>query len=438
MALSRQMEFHADAIAASVAGSEVAAGALRKIQAGGICYNHTINFCNQLAPMGFKPANIYMGMHVMMEGFAKENDLELNNGVPVLTDAALESEVKFDNQWQSHPALPDREQSIALLNFTGQPDTRSAWVLIKDAEALQIKVTANMYSHNEKNKALKSIGQEEFAAKLTAQQQAAGFPDLFGHYYDYRHIEKFEAGTTTSTTLPHKLSDVLTNEASINAKSFRNGSNNVTVVENISTGAIDTESFDYHGRRYTRQEAAQLVKEIKNQNKDLAAQLLERDKLIFAMALRQSNAEQQHNLKAALNDYYSAHTEFDQFIALYNEAMPGLAPIFNGQSFKYEFLQHLFDDFRHNAGLRIKAVAQNCISRNAYDNDWVKDPELKKNAAALANNSYVYYNNKVFHNEQLRVLNRFMNSQLTFVQVQLFQTKKHLLTLQAESLKAPA
>jgi len=435
LALSRQMEFHADAIAASVAGSEVAAGALRKIQAGGICYGQTMDFCNQLAPQGFKTGNIYTGMNAVMESFAKENDLELSAGVPVLTNAELETEVKFDNQWQSHPLLLDREQSITRLNFVGEPDTRSAWTLVKDAEALQIKLTETLYSYNEKNAKLKAIDNDEFATKFEAQIDATRYPKVFKRYYDFRYIEKFDPNALTLANLPEALDLVLTDEASAQAQRFRNGSHSAVVVEQISTGSIDTDSFDYLGKRYTKKEAAQLVDEIKAENSQLEVQLFERDKLLFAMALQQANAEQQNNLKVALNDYFNARTEFDDYVALYNEAMPPLAPIFNGQAFKYEFLQNLFDDFRRNTEPRLKAVANNCLKRNAYDKSWVKNREFKDNATAFNARSLAYYNNKVFHNEELKTLNRFMNSQYAFVQEQIFQTKKQLLILQAEVLQ---
>src|SRR5262249_54976525 len=143
--LSREMEFHADTVAASVAGSNNLVSALKRIEMGSACYNITLQKCNEIYKEKQVSKNIYINQTVVLTEVAKEFEMPVKDGLPVVSDAYLRgqnlSRINFKDQWASHPTTEEREIRLNKLGVHSEPDAQLAWAIFRNSPDWQEKLT---------------------------------------------------------------------------------------------------------------------------------------------------------------------------------------------------------------------------------------------------------------------------------------------------------
>jgi len=106
MSLSRQMEFHADAIAASVAGSNNLITSLRKLDIAAACYNISLTKAGDALKSKAIATNIYKNQSSVLKVVARLNKLDTVNDMVVASDDFANSlgtsRIHFDDQYASH------------------------------------------------------------------------------------------------------------------------------------------------------------------------------------------------------------------------------------------------------------------------------------------------------------------------------------------------
>jgi len=141
MGLSREMEFHADAFAAGVAGGNNLVTALSRIEIAGGCYNTALSEANARVKQNKVSRNIFSNQLTIFRSVAAEYALPLSQGVPVVPYSFLSSfrgnRINFKNQWASHPTLRERKQHLDELRLEKPADHTSAWSLFEGALAVQ-------------------------------------------------------------------------------------------------------------------------------------------------------------------------------------------------------------------------------------------------------------------------------------------------------------
>src|ERR1700753_3323520 len=150
MGLSREMEFHADAVSAGVAGGNNLVSALSRIEIAGSCYNTALSEANARVKQNKISRNIFSNQLSIFRQVAVEYDLPLTQGLPDISyhfvHSFSRSRINFRNQWASHPTLEERKDHLDKLGLEIPADQSSAWILFEKAETLQEKATANLYS----------------------------------------------------------------------------------------------------------------------------------------------------------------------------------------------------------------------------------------------------------------------------------------------------
>ena len=108
MALSREMEFHADAMAAFVSGSNHVINSLKRIDVAQTCYNELLNFWSAELSKDKRSDNFYPQHLEMIRYYAQKNNLQQDaTGLPVIAewaDVANVRRVIIEDQWSSHPS----------------------------------------------------------------------------------------------------------------------------------------------------------------------------------------------------------------------------------------------------------------------------------------------------------------------------------------------
>jgi Zn-dependent protease with chaperone function len=150
MSLSRQMEFHADAVAAYVSGSDHLITSLRRIEVADACYNRLMQFYNDVIKDHLKAENMYTQHLAVMHRFSSEHDIPVENGLPQVNASTFahfnQQRLMVKDQWASHPSTDDREEHLNRLNIKTPFVHDSAWVVFRNCEALQRETTEMVYN----------------------------------------------------------------------------------------------------------------------------------------------------------------------------------------------------------------------------------------------------------------------------------------------------
>src|ERR1700761_562086 len=149
MGLSREMEFHADAVSAGVSGGNNLVSALSRIEIAGSCYNTALSEANARVKQNKVSRNIFSNQLAIFRQVAAEYDLPVTQGLPDISyhfvHSFSRSRINFKNQWASHPTLEERKNHLDRLGLEIPADRSSAWLLFEGVEALQEKTTTNLY-----------------------------------------------------------------------------------------------------------------------------------------------------------------------------------------------------------------------------------------------------------------------------------------------------
>ncbi len=170
-ALSRQMEFQADLVAVSLTGSDALVHALNKLHAGDDAWSRTLNFANQEIGEGRKVQDLFAVQSQILLQLRKiysDQDYGCVPDIPQIDPAkhrVFTSNIASPPQmWSTHPENTAREDNAKNLYIPCDIDTRDAWVIFNNKDALRETVSAHLFSAVEKE--LKDVSLEESLKNL--------------------------------------------------------------------------------------------------------------------------------------------------------------------------------------------------------------------------------------------------------------------------------
>ena len=121
MSLSREMEFHADEIAANIVGSEPMKNSMLRMSLADESYNEVLNFYSGKISEAITTDNIFPKQFFIMTFLAAKNKIENLHGIPNVTfqnlDRFNKSKLVIKNQWASHPSSEERLQLTSMLQL---------------------------------------------------------------------------------------------------------------------------------------------------------------------------------------------------------------------------------------------------------------------------------------------------------------------------------
>jgi hypothetical protein len=196
LSLSRQMEFNADRIGVSLAGSDAMVSALLRsgfadqafrqmgadlwsamdhhLYSGDIFY-HQIPAADHLRrrakkpELGQRPAQRGPDMEVFKSG---EGDL----GIPVM--------------WSTHPSNHDREKNAKAHYLSAEIDERSPWLLFRDPEKVRFLVSQRYYQVVHKPEGTIDYADPQKVQKFLDEEYAeTTYADHYHGFYDNRYLE---------------------------------------------------------------------------------------------------------------------------------------------------------------------------------------------------------------------------------------------------------
>lgn len=412
MGLSREMEFHADAIAASVAGGNNIISGLSRIEVAQNCYNSAMSKADEMLKQNKKSNNLFSNQLTIFQAIGREYKLSITNGLPDVTYQFIQSftssRVNFKNQWASHPTLEERKGGVDALNMNREPDTTRAWSIFDNAEKLQEMLTDKIYADVTLEKEPVLYNQSEFEEIYTKDRNQYVLPELYKGFYNGRYIDtkgwnlnEILAGVTNKT--PEKI---FNEQNSVLYKSIIQNESDLETLKAIANMQIDTKSFDFDGEKYAVSDATHVIKKLEEEIEQQKKLLDELDKEVFQLFYQKAGLHKEE-LKQLYEQYMQLTSNQSEYLEIANLTLNTINPLYsNGNSI--EFVNKVIYDLKHDAELKLKRVFRDTISNKILTS--FENQHLLDKLNGFLNKDYAYFINGEFQTNELAELTELIQS----------------------------
>lgn len=313
MSLSREMEFHADEVAAYATGSAPLGQSLLRIDMAQQALSSVLQFYGQKMTDGTISANVYPQQTHALQLLAKENKVPVIDGLPVPESADLHqfttSKIVIKNQWASHPSTADRVAALKRLDVAiprSMPGPANK--IFNKLEQIQEQMTRKLFVATPDASRTNVLELDAFISSYKEHMEAGRFHPIYNGYFDQRNPHHLVLDAKFDDTVP-ELAHLLNDEKVALANEWATLENDLAILERISSGETAIKTFDYDGRKYLLRECKALIVTLKRKVEDLEERLRQNDQdlyqAFYCLAADQGKAD-------TLKDYYRAYFDFDR------------------------------------------------------------------------------------------------------------------------------
>lgn len=287
MGLSRQMEFHADAVAASTAGSSALATALMKLDMANLTQQKLYQTYNNWISDNLKARNMFPNHVEVMKYFAKDFSLPVVNGLPVVDEAAAKrlasSRVVVEDQWASHPSTEDRVAYLNRLNIAAENAIESAWVIFREPEHVQEMMTDFVYRSVTLKENPVLLDDKSFRERYAQESDVYSYPDLYQGYFNNRNATELDVNQPQVRDADN-LADVLTPATLQLPRQLEVLANDIQLLETIRDQAQSVKTFEFNSQRYAQKQAGEILRQLQQEKEIASGELAYADRRIYALA----------------------------------------------------------------------------------------------------------------------------------------------------------
>lgn len=403
LALSREMEFHADEVAAHVTGYQPLKTSLLRMDLASKSLNSVLALYQSKSDAGIISENIFSEQRFVMHFLAEKEAIPIENGLPNVPQKELstfqQSKLEITNQWASHPELEERILALektgiekASINYEG------AMNLFQNKVDLEKALTAKLFELAAEGKQQQLMDYSTFEVEFKKKYAQETFHPVFKGYYDYHSPVQFK---TEEVQHINTTFEALYEEYYVNmAQELGTLRSDLAILEAIANKQTNIQSFDYEGKKYKAKEASRVVDTFKKLIEEKEATLKEHDKTIYRYFYEKAS---QSNLlgefDAVTTHYLNFDTEFDKNVALSDTIVKELE--FLHQELPHELIRQRIEDFRPTEK-RLKVALQQFITRFQFS-DELSATEIDRINDFIANHK-AYFVGTEYKNDNLGLL----------------------------------
>lgn len=338
MSLSREMEFHADAVAVSVTGSSIATSAMRRIEYVSEGMNYCINKAGELAGRNTAMQNMFATQREINLYYAQMNTVEVENGGLLRISneylaSFTSSRLKYKDQWATHPSIEEREERFVAAGVENAPDQRSPWILFNDPAALEEKMTQHYYNINYPSLDIKEkIDAATIINNLRAFNTSYSFPADYNEFYDNRTFQKIEE--TRTVQLPATFAELYAPVVVSRMKRYFRNQMDLAYLKAIERKELDVKYFQFDQSHYNRKEAEKVIADLEKEVKEGEEWLMDIDHAAYFFHLQQDAG-----LSALYAEIIALQEEKTAFEAVTEKITNRISYLYQVQQFTLEGLQ---------------------------------------------------------------------------------------------------
>lgn len=433
LSLSREMEFHADEVAANVAGSRPLINSLLRMELADQSYNAVLNYYQGKISDSVTSQNIYPQQEYVMNFLAEKNKLPFENNLPQVNQEHLnrynKSKLVITNQWASHPSTEDRIRQLEKLNLeTQQYGMEPASTLFTNMADLQKKLTDKLFSSVQYTATAIIQSKEEFINGFLEEQKQNSFDDLYNSYYDNKGPSSadFERSVLQSSVINDDLTTLFSNEAVDEVYTLVSLESDISSLRQISEGSNDIKSFDYDGIKYSPSDCQKLITELESQVDEVKSSISRNDVNIYKHFLKL--AEQQGKeevLKGLYQSFFAIEQSFDEKYGVYIKMLNVSNFIF--QTTPVEIISENLKALKETE-TEFKKEIKLTLTEEEFQS--VLTEEIKANFTDYLANYYTFFYDEAYKTEELNVLFTAINDYQIVLAKTHFTAKKRLLDYQ--------
>jgi Zn-dependent protease with chaperone function len=434
MSLSREMEFHADEVAANVAGSRPLITSLSRLELAGYSFNIVLNYYGGKINQAIKTKDIYPQHRFVMNYLAKEQDIKLEGNLPQVDVNYMskynKSKLIIKNQWASHPSNEDRVEALKKLNIVKNNNTiTSASNLFTDIDSLQRKVTEHLFSSINYENPPTFKSNEEFIAEYKKENESFSFHKIFNEYFDHRNpviidLEKLENGTNLSKDLESFIGKKMLDKV-YNSKALEN---DINILQEIVNGNYPIKSFDYDGEKFKSKKAVVLIprlnSELEKMNLELDKNDLELLQYFFSKTKTQGKVDE---FNSSYQSLISSDEAFENRKKIYAKMIEQTA--FIQEVTPFDLIQSRLLLLRETE-IKFRSEIRFILNNEIFQPD-LKE-EFQSSFEHFLDEDRVYFSNDAYLDDNLQILFKNMEVYLAIISRNYFRVKKEFLDLLAE------
>lgn len=435
MALSREMEFHADEIAANVAGYLPLKESLLRMDLANLSFNAVLSFYDTKTQDNIKSKNIYNEQRYVMNFLATKNNLSFKNNLPMVSEIDLskynKSKLIIKDQWASHPSINERIRALELTNIQKTWIEKQAILLFDNSEKIQEKITETIFSTLAYEGNANSLDFENFKTEYSQTFNNNSFPTKYNSYYDDKNPIEFDVNNIVDFKISETM-DMLFNSDKVDmVYEYIALENDKNILTNIAHKKYNIKSFDYEGRKYKSEEAQELITKIQYEQNNLSERIKENDLMIYKYfyneALKTNNA---NILKEKYIHFFAQDSEYDSKATLLNNIMKATDFISIVTPFEQikENLQSIIP-LELKLKNEIKKLMKDAILKNEITQ------QAMENFKKYISMEWEYFHDEVYNNENLKLLFIATNDFNHLILRKYFLTKLDLLNYQITLLE---
>ncbi|RZL40734.1 MAG: hypothetical protein EOP00_26290, partial [Pedobacter sp.] len=312
--LSREMEFHADAIAVNTIGSLPFISSMMRLDLSNNAYDRTLGYYEQKSSVNLKPTNIYPQHQFVMKILAEDTGVEFVNSLPNVTKEYLnrynKSKLVIKNQWASHPSTEDRIAAIAMGSFpVGEDNGEAASVMFADINGLQSNITAKLFENVEYTGEISEDSFQSFETHFKQDFIKKSFPSIFNGYYDNYNPTKIDLEQSTVNEVSITFDQLYANDKIEMLYSAFSLEADINTLKQIQTEPTDIKSFEYDGDKYQISDINELLPKLEGELSDIKISMSINDVVIHEYFKKKAIANNSCNLYL---EKYNALLSFDK------------------------------------------------------------------------------------------------------------------------------
>ncbi|MCH5716608.1 M48 family metalloprotease [Niabella hibiscisoli] len=315
-ALSREMEFHADNIAAISTNGYFLSNALLRLPYADGVRDRVLNYYQGKIEANIKTDNIYDKSTWLLNFIATEENIAIKNGVPAiaLTDITKLnlSKLNIEDQWASHPRLEDRLQNLQQYSTPTTDDSEIAKYLLNHIEDYQVYFSEQLFQSVNYEKVPHIQSLDAFQEDYLSTFKRSTLPKVFNGYYDNINPENFEFDQFNNKE--HEVSAnhlFSTDKLSLATEMTALANDKETLNFLLNNKEHRIKTFDYDGNKYKKQGIPEIIQQIDGQIESNKEKIAQNNSAIFQYFLHKAI---QNNQLEQYKEHYLAYKALNQDI----------------------------------------------------------------------------------------------------------------------------
>ncbi|KQM74734.1 hypothetical protein ASE74_01735 [Pedobacter sp. Leaf216] len=289
LALSREMEFHADAVAASVAGSDALITALHRLQLADYSLNNVFNYYNAKIIEKEKTINIFPQQKFVLDFYANLQDITVENNLPIVSEEHYnkfnKSKLVLKDQWSSHPSTKDRVAHLRKLDYPLKSyGVGIATDLLTNKHLVLEEITKKLFDAIDYGNSPIISDPGKFELDFWENQKQYSLNNMYNGYFDFRDplIDFNEDAFEKRLPIIQGQIGDLFNDENLSLIYLQDGiKTDLNTLKQIEDEVFSVDTFDYDGQRHIKTDCTELIVRLNAEYEELESKLKQLDKQIF-------------------------------------------------------------------------------------------------------------------------------------------------------------